>query len=116
MERQHDLCSFSEQGDVYAVISLLLTLSLAKFTDTSIRYLTKISDQIVALISDTHAQGIVWDEEHRGDVSIAGNSSGRLFTFQVAKTREQEENVIVKPGFIVRSTQFVRYILSYVLF
>ena len=66
-----------------------------------VRYLTKIADQIVVLISDAHAEGIIWDEASGGNSSKAKGGSDRLFTFQVAKTREQQENVTVKPGFIV---------------
>ncbi|THG94479.1 hypothetical protein EW026_g7001 [Hermanssonia centrifuga] len=60
---------------------------------TFMRYLTKIADQVVALISEKHANSIVWAEESQ-DASMdvdTDDESDRLFTFQVAKTHEQEE-------------------------
>lgn len=67
------------------------------------RYLTKIADQSVVLISDEHAAGIIWDDDSIDDAADADadDESDRLFTFQVAKTHEQEENVTTRPGFEV---------------
>ncbi|PSR93745.1 hypothetical protein PHLCEN_2v4640 [Hermanssonia centrifuga] len=68
---------------------------------TFMRYLTKITDQVVALISEKHANSIVWAEESQ-DASMdvdTDDESDRLFTFQVAKTHEQEENVQCRTGF-----------------
>ncbi len=70
------------------------------------RYLTKIADQVVALISEKHANSIVWAEESQ-DASMdvdTDDESDRLFTFQVAKTHEQEENVKCRTGFKVNFT------------
>ncbi|KAI9460718.1 hypothetical protein F5148DRAFT_1377366 [Russula earlei] len=66
---------------------------------TFMRYLTKLCDQIVCLLSPEHTKGIVWGEEHRTDK----NKSGRVFDFVVAKTHDQEENVIARPGFTMDS-------------
>ncbi len=60
-------------------------------------------DQVVALISADHSASIVWNDEDTGSVSIdmdAGDSE-RLFTFEVAKTNEQEESAVSRPGFQV---------------
>ncbi len=64
-------------------------------------------DQVVALISADHSASIVWNDEDRDSISIdmdSGNS-GRLFTFEVAETIEQEESAVSRPGFQVTLTQ-----------
>ena len=68
------------------------------------RYLTKLCDQIVCLLSSEHSQAIVWGDEDDDDISIDSDNddSGRLYDFVVAKTNDQEENVIARPGFTVR--------------
>lgn len=71
------------------------------------RYLTKITDQVVCLISDEHARAIVWnDAEDLPPVDTWEEDSDRLYTFEVLKTNEQEENVTARPGFTVRSSRF----------
>lgn len=66
------------------------------------RYLTKVTDQVVALISEEHVNTLVWrDEAEDGVVEDSEDDSDRLFSFQVAKTNEQEENVVMRPGFKV---------------
>ena len=63
-------------------------------------------DQVVALLSPDHSASIVWNDED-GELDInsedvdAGDSE-RLFTFEVAKTIEQEESAVARPGFQVR--------------
>ncbi|KAI6027007.1 hypothetical protein EDC04DRAFT_2899497 [Pisolithus marmoratus] len=72
---------------------------------TFMRYLTKMCDQVVALISSAHAQTIVWndagvrDEEAR-DEDYEG---GRIINCVVDRTMEQEESVQVREGFKVTS-------------
>jgi hypothetical protein len=70
------------------------------------RYLTKIADQVVALISPEHARGIAWSddpeysmEEDEGE----GEEDDRLYRFEVAKTKEEDENVQIRQGFEVRT-------------
>jgi hypothetical protein len=58
------------------------------------RYLTKLCDQIVCLLSSEHSQAIVWGDEDDED-------SDRLYDFVVAKTNDQEESVVARPGFTV---------------
>ena len=56
------------------------------------RYLTKLCDQLVCLLSDEHSQAIVWGDE----------ADDRVYDFLVAKTNEQEESVTARLGFTVR--------------
>jgi hypothetical protein len=70
------------------------------------RYLTKLCDQLVCLLSAEHSQAIVWgdevDDPEDATVDAENDDSDRLFDFMVAKTNEQEENVIARLGFMVR--------------
>ena len=69
------------------------------------RYLTKICDQFVCLLSSKHSQAIVWDDEvdDPDDFSfdLENADSDRLFDFTVNKKSEQAENVIARRGFTV---------------
>lgn len=72
-----------------------------------IRYLTKMCDQVTALISPEHARSIVWSEQD-GENTVMEmeedqdqDESDRMFTFEVTKTNEQEETVTSRPGFKV---------------
>jgi hypothetical protein len=59
---------------------------------------------VVALISSEHSKVIVWNdgsEEFSGHLD--NDESDRLFTFEVAKTNEQEEDVTAQLGFTARS-------------
>jgi hypothetical protein len=82
---------------------LLVSRHLSKLAD---RYLTKICDQVVALLSPEQSASIVWNDEQStakfADMNI-GDKSARLYTFEVAETSEQEENVVTRPGFQVPS-------------
>ena len=45
----------------------------------------------------------MWGDEDDEDVSDdLDDDSGRLYDFVVAKTNDQEENVVARPGFNVR--------------
>ncbi|KAI9455179.1 hypothetical protein BJY52DRAFT_1224795, partial [Lactarius psammicola] len=76
---------------------------------TFMRYLTKMCDQVVALMSADHSASIVWNDEDRDSVSVDMDSgdSERLFTFEVAKTNEQEESAVSRPGFQMNSRVIV---------
>ncbi len=54
----------------------------------------------------------MWGDEDEDDVSIDSDNddSGRLYDFVVAKTNDQEENVVARPGFTVHF--FVEIIFS----
>lgn len=56
----------------------------------------------MTLISEEHANALVWNNEAEDTMMDSEDESDRLFTFQVAKTNEQEENVTTRPGFKVR--------------
>ncbi|KAH9047121.1 hypothetical protein EDB84DRAFT_1462824 [Lactarius hengduanensis] len=73
---------------------------------TFMRYLTKICDQVVALLTPEQSASIVWNEEQSNaesaDIDV-GDDSDRLFTFEVAETNEQEESAVARPGFQLNS-------------
>jgi len=66
------------------------------------RYLTKMCDQVLALVSPEHAP-IVWDIEDSDNESmdVDTGDDDRLFTYEVAKRNEQEESAVSRPGFQV---------------
>ncbi|KAG2116835.1 hypothetical protein DEU56DRAFT_984883 [Suillus clintonianus] len=70
---------------------------------TFMRYLMKMCDQVIALISSEHAQSIVWNDQESEDAVMDPDGdhdeSSRLFTFEVSKTNEQEEAVKSRQGF-----------------
>jgi hypothetical protein len=68
---------------------------------TFMRYLTKICDQVIALISEDHAKSMIWSNSASDDILSDSDEddTDRLFTFEVAKTKEQEEGVSVRQGF-----------------
>jgi hypothetical protein len=68
--------------------------------EASFRYLTKLCDQVLCLISQEHADKIVW-KTSRGYVDADDENVDRLFSFEVAKTNEQEERVDWRIGFEV---------------
>ncbi|CAE6353001.1 unnamed protein product, partial [Rhizoctonia solani] len=72
------------------------------------RYLTQLSDQIIALVSKDQADAFVWesssanlDASAEDDVDDDGDGDERMFTFKVQKSEDQEENVTSSPGFQV---------------
>ncbi|KAF8840150.1 hypothetical protein BDN67DRAFT_904164 [Paxillus ammoniavirescens] len=66
---------------------------------TFMRYLTKMCDQLMALISPQHAGAMVWNVNKEKYISQVGDGYSRLVTFEVSKTNEQEESVVTRPGF-----------------
>jgi acetyl-CoA carboxylase alpha subunit len=74
------------------------------------RYLTKICDQVVALLSPEHSTAIVWSDQNSDteSVDIEACESDRLFTFEVAEMNEQEEKMVARPGFQVLPFVFPR--------
>ncbi|KAI6141825.1 hypothetical protein BKA82DRAFT_829435, partial [Pisolithus tinctorius] len=72
------------------------------------RYLTRMCDQIVALVSSEHARKMVWNDvggDHQDeDGGIDGDDGGdRIIRCVVQKTTEQEESVQIREGFKVTS-------------
>jgi hypothetical protein len=60
-------------------------------------------DQVVVLLSPEYSASIVWNDEDNDTDSVDTDTgdTDRLFTFEVTKTNEQEENAIAYPGFQV---------------
>ena len=67
------------------------------------RYLTKLCDQVVALLSAEHTASIVWGDKDDDDepMDVDAGDDDRLFTYEVAKRNEQEESASSRPGFQV---------------
>ncbi|CAE6339205.1 unnamed protein product [Rhizoctonia solani] len=72
---------------------------------TFMRYLSKLTDQMVALISPEQAGAMVWTSGRRGANDHAIHSEmfdeSRMFSFEVEKSTEQEEDAIAVTGFTV---------------
>ncbi|KAI6027003.1 hypothetical protein EDC04DRAFT_213271 [Pisolithus marmoratus] len=64
------------------------------------RYLTRMCDQIVALVSPDHARRMVWTELGEDDEDDEGD---RIIKCVVQRTTEQEESVQVREGFKIVS-------------
>jgi len=66
-------------------------------------YLTKICDQVVALLSVEDSASIVWGDDDDDDepMDVDAGDDDRLFTYEVAKRNEQEENASSRAGFQV---------------
>jgi len=63
-------------------------------------------DQLYCFISSDHASSLVWAGDVQDELEIDEEDlyqADRLFTFEVTKTNEQEENVVSRPGIAVRS-------------
>jgi hypothetical protein len=80
------------------------------------RYLNKLCDQLVCLLSSEHSQGLVWsgidndkadgecdDDNDNDGASTDSEKTGtdRILCFEVAETKDQEETVTVRAGFVV---------------
>ena len=83
------------------------------------RYLNKLCDQLVCLLSNEHSKALVWsgddndkaddecgdddDDDDDDDTSTTSEKtdSDRFVSFEVAKTKDQEEDVAVRVGFVV---------------
>jgi hypothetical protein len=71
---------------------------------TFMRYLTKMCDQVIVLLSREYSSSIVWGNGDIDTESIdmyTGNTD-RRFTFEVSKRNEQEEGAVARPGFQMR--------------
>jgi hypothetical protein len=67
------------------------------------RYLTKMCDQVVALLSPEQTASIVWggEDSDTESMDVDTGEDDRLFTYEVAKRNEQEESAVSRPGFQV---------------
>ena len=74
------------------------------------RYLTKMCDQVVALLSAEHSASILWgdDDSDTESVDLETGDDDRLFTYEVAKRNEQEESAVSRPGFQVILSSVIR--------
>ncbi|KAI0317532.1 hypothetical protein OF83DRAFT_1171919 [Amylostereum chailletii] len=80
---------------------------------TFMRYLTKMTDQVVSLVSSEHASTLMWKDEQAGEgMETDEEESDRLFTFEVAKTVEQEENVTARDGITMHSHEILTPLLE----
>ncbi|KAJ1300985.1 hypothetical protein OPQ81_003409 [Rhizoctonia solani] len=70
---------------------------------TFMRYLTKLADQTVSLVSPSQARSLVWDTSaHNKDLpedQQENDDDSRLYSFEVSKSLEQEEDAVGGPGF-----------------
>ena len=56
------------------------------------------------MLSSEHSRAIVWgdkDDDDDESTDSDNDDSGRLYDFVVAKTNDQEENVVARTGFTV---------------
>ncbi|KAI9455076.1 hypothetical protein BJY52DRAFT_1281557 [Lactarius psammicola] len=70
------------------------------------RYLSKLCDRLICLLSSEHSRAIIWSEDDDDDSDGASTDSekgdsSRVYHFKVAKTKDQEENVVIRGGFMV---------------
>ncbi|KAI0250873.1 hypothetical protein BJV78DRAFT_1393001 [Lactifluus subvellereus] len=84
------------------------TSSVCRNRMTFMRYLTKICDQVVVLLSPEHSTSIVWNDSDSEDESVDVDTGDRIFSFEVAEMNEQEENVVTRPSFQMNS-RYISY-------
>jgi len=81
-------------------------LSDLTYSSCLFRFLTKLSDQVVALISDGHSAKLVFQDDANDpsldlDVNTLDDSD-RLFDFEVKETGQQDKTTGAAEGFKVR--------------
>ncbi|CAE6487895.1 unnamed protein product [Rhizoctonia solani] len=83
-----------------------LSGTIRRNRETFMRYLTKLSEQTIALVSPSQAKGFVWETRSRDHVipehQRSADAESRLEEFQVFELDEQKEDAIASPGFKVR--------------
>ena len=91
-----------------------LSISILYFSTPWDRYLTKICDQVVALLSAEQSASVVLNDEDSDleSIDVDVGESDRLFKFEVAKTNEQEEGAVSRPSFQVHIPLFFRPITN----
>ncbi|KEP50719.1 von willebrand factor type A domain protein [Rhizoctonia solani 123E] len=82
-----------------------LSSTIRRNRETFMRYLTKLSEQTVALVSPSQAKGFIWETRSRDNVipehQRSADAESRLEEFQVFELDEQKEDAIASPGFKV---------------
>ncbi|KAI0296531.1 hypothetical protein B0F90DRAFT_1035697 [Multifurca ochricompacta] len=75
------------------------------------KYLTRLCDQLVCLLSKAHSQAIIWgdDDAKRNDgddvLSYSRNEDPeQLLRSEAIKIKDQEENIVARPGFMINTT------------
>jgi hypothetical protein len=63
---------------------------------------------MIALISDEHLDSLKWKQHARdnADESDEDDEDDRMFSFEVSKSKEQDEDVFIHPGFSVSISIF----------
>jgi hypothetical protein len=87
------------------------TASVCRNRIMFMRYLTKMCDQVIALLSAEHSASIFWGDADGDAKSVDLDTVGddRLFLYEVAKRNEQEVNIESRPGFKMNSRHISRY-------
>lgn len=98
-----------------AYFRILCNNDLLTLAHAPCRFLSKLCDQIVALISDEHSESLVFkgNTEHidmEFDDFDALDHSDRLFDFEVQQTGQQEDTATAGEGFKVILTQHLEAI------
>jgi hypothetical protein len=81
------------------------TTSESAYHSCSRRFLTKLCDQVVALISDEHSSQLVFRDDENASSTDSDtdteDDSDRLFDFEVKQTGQQGETAVAAEGFKV---------------
>ncbi|TFK74975.1 hypothetical protein BDN72DRAFT_832681 [Pluteus cervinus] len=85
--------------------------SVKRNRETFMRYLTKMTDQVVCLMTPAQTSALIWADDVESnekdqdyvladdDAENSDSEHDRLFSFEVSKTSEQEEGIQVRDGF-----------------
>jgi hypothetical protein len=74
-----------------------------------IRYLTKLCDQVVCLVSEEYSNKLVWKSASNQVALDDDENIDRLYSFEVFKTNEQDESVNWRVGFEVSRSFRLRH-------
>ncbi|KAG8732984.1 hypothetical protein FRC11_009539 [Ceratobasidium sp. 423] len=85
--------------------------TLRRNRETFMRFLTKLCDQTIALVSSSQAEAFVWESTAQSNVpgSQRGNDArSRMEEFHVLELDEQDDDVVASPGFEISVEQLMR--------
>ena len=105
---------FGAEESCYLHEVIAYTIRYATLMRGCPRYLTKLCNNIVALVSPEDYSKIVWhddQEKSMEEAQMMGDDldiSGRFMSFEVVKTSEQEENITAQFGFTVCTSLLYR--------